>query len=69
MKINDYLELTRIDKDVCYDIERYLDGEDMKKYGDIESLIDAADNVIDRYRSLVSSLFNKINIEDCVKNK
>lgn len=69
MKINDYLELTQIDKDVCYDIERYLDGEDMKKYGDIESLIDAAENVIDRYRFLVSSLFNKINIEDCVNNK
>ena len=69
MKINDYLELTQIDKDVCNDIGRYLDGEDMKKYGDIESLIDAAENVIDRYRYLVLSIFNKINIEDCVNNK
>ena len=29
----------------------------------------AAENVIDRYRYLVLSIFNKINIEDCVNNK
>lgn len=69
MKIKEYLMLVERDNDVCSDIDRKLDGEEMNNYGDLDSLLYAAQDVICNYRALVCSILDKINIEDCVKNK
>ena len=66
MKINEYLMLTGKDNEVCADIDRFIGGEDMKRYTDVESLLEDAENVICNYRGLMHSILNKINIEDCV---
>ena len=67
MKINEYIELKRLDNDVCMDIDRHITGDAMKNYANVYSLLEEAEDVICKYRSLVYSLLNCINIEDCVK--
>ncbi len=64
MKINEYLMLTEKANEVCSDIDRFIDGEEMKRYADTESLLEDAEDVIGKYRSLVYAIFNKVNVED-----
>lgn len=66
MKINEYIELSRLDNDVCIDIDRHITGDEMKNYTDVNSLLEEAENVICKYRSLVCSILNRVNIEDCI---
>jgi hypothetical protein len=67
MKINEYIELKRLDNDVVLDIDRHITGDEMKNYTDVDSLLEEAGNVICKYRNLVYSLLNCIHIEDCIK--
>lgn len=64
MKINEYLMLSEKANEVCSDIDRFMDGEETKRYIDTESLLEAAEDVIGKYRALIYSIFNKVNIED-----
>ena len=67
MKIDEYIELKRLDNDVCCDIDRHVTGDEMKNYTDVDSLLEGAENVICAYRSLTYSLLKRIDIEDCIK--
>ena len=67
MKIDEYIELKRLDNEICCDIDRHIMGEEMKTYADIESLLEGAEDVICKYRNLAYSLLRRIDIEDCIK--
>ena len=67
MKIEEYIELKQLDNYVCLDIDRHITGDEMKYYTNVDSLLESAEDVICKYRSLVYSLLKRINIEDCIK--
>ena len=67
MTINEYLMLQGKDNEVCSDIDRFIAGEDMKRYCDTESLLEDAENVICNYRSLVYSILSKLHVEDFIR--
>jgi hypothetical protein len=66
MKISEYLELQKTDDDVYKDINNYMRGFDMDKYGDMESLLLDVQKVITSYRSLAAIVVDKIDIEKCI---
>lgn len=66
MKINEYLELQKTDNEVWRDINNYMRGLDMEKYGDMESLLLDVQKVITSYRTLTSNILEKIDIEKCI---
>lgn len=67
MKINEYIMLLEKSDEVCCDIDSHIDGEEMKRFCDVESLLESAEDVIGKYRSLVYSIFNNANIEDLLR--
>ena len=64
MKISEYLELQKTDNEIWIDINNYTRGFDMEKYGDMESLLLDVQKVITSYRTLVSNILDKIDIEN-----
>lgn len=64
MKINEYIELQKTDNEIWRDINNYTRGLDMEKYGDMESLLLDVQKVITSYRTLVSNILDKIDIEN-----
>lgn len=64
MKISEYLELQKTDNEIWRDINNYTRGFDMEKYGDMESLLLDVQKVITSYRTLVSNILDKIDIEN-----
>lgn len=66
MKISEYLELQKTDNEIWRDINNYIRGFDMEKYGDMESLLLDVQKVITSYRTLVSSILDKVDIEKCI---
>ena len=66
MKINEYLELQKTDNEVWRDINNYMRGLDMEKYGDMESLLIDVQKVITSYRTLTSNILEKVDIEKCI---
>lgn len=66
MKINEYLELQKTDNEVWRDINNYMRGLDMEKYGDMESLLIDVQKVITSYRTLTSNILERVDIEKCI---
>ena len=66
MKIDEFLELIKKDNDVCFDIDNHIVGNEMRKYANIESLLEDAEDVICKYRSLMHKIFGKIDIENAL---
>ena len=66
MKIDEYLELIKKDNDVCFDIDNHITGSEMRKYADVDSLLEDAEDVICKYRGLMYKIFNKIDIENAL---
>lgn len=66
MTINEYIELQKTDDAIYNDINNYIRGFDMDKYGDMESLLLDVQKVINSYRTLVSLVVNKFDIEKCI---
>lgn len=64
MTVNEYIELQKTDNEIWRDINNYTRGFDMEKYGDIELLLLDVQKVITSYRTLVSNILDKIDIEN-----
>lgn len=64
MTVNEYIEVQKLDDNVWTDINNYMRGFEMEKYGDIESLLLDVQKVITSYRTLASIVVNKVNIEN-----
>ena len=64
MTVNEYIELQKTDNEIWRDINNYTRGFDMVKYGDMESLLLDVQKVITSYRTLVSNILDKIDIEN-----
>ena len=66
MTINEYIELQKTDDAVYNDINNYMRGFDMDKYGDMESLLLDVQKVITSYRTLAALVIDKVDIEKCI---
>ena len=64
MTVNEYIEVQKLDDNVWTDINNYMRGFEMEKYGDIESLFLDIQKVIASYRTLASIVVNKVSIEN-----
>lgn len=66
MTINEYIALKKKSDDVWCDLDNHLMEDDLKYHNNIDDLISEAKELISNYESLVSQLFDKIQIENCV---
>lgn len=66
MKISEYEDLKTLDNEVCCDIDRFVMNEELKRYTDVKSLLEAAEEVICQYRAFAYSVVSRIDIEKCI---
>ena len=64
MKISECLDLFQQDNAVRVDINNYIRQGDMKNHGSTDSLLKDAQDVITKYRNLMYSILENIDIED-----